>query len=519
MPPEAILSPPRSRLTDRVADGWRLPLARLGLAWLTLFLLTGRDWLTMADKWWTVSTYNHVLFVPPIVGWLVWNRRRELARLTPQAWGPGLVLLAGALFLWLLGTLAGFNSASQLGAVLALQATVPALLGPRVAAGLVFPLAYMLFLVPFGDELVPALQMVTADIVIWLTRISGIPTHIEGVFIDTPVGLFEVAEACSGVQFLVAMLALGVLIAQTCFRGWGRRIAFLAFALALPILANGVRAWGTIYIAQFQGIAFAEGFDHIFYGWIFFALVVGILLALTWRWFDRDPEDPGIDAQALLNSRALGRLSHGAIGANAALAGVVALAAGFALWAGYASRIEADVPARIALPAVSGWQQVDYNPQVDWAPRASGAAHRLLARYRNDAGDEVDVFYALYPAQDDARDASAYGEGALVPDTPWRWVEPGRHSPETTGAVLLANGTVPRIAETSWRTGDLTTGSAARLKLATMRDRLLLRRRPTATLILSVEGRNAEASAEAIDRFVAAMGGRGAWMDRAAGLR
>lgn len=253
MPPDAALSWRRDALVEAIPAGWRKPLARIALAWLALALVAAADWATMAGKWWSVSTYNHVLFVPLIVGWLAWVRRRQVGALVPRAWWPGLAALAGALFLWLLGRLAGVNSASQLGAVLALQAAVPALLGPRVAAALLFPLAYMLFLVPFGDELVPALQMITADIVIWLTRVSGVPAHIEGVFIDTPVGLFEVAEACSGVQFLVAMLALGVLIAQTCFRGWGRRVAFLAFALALPILANGVRAWGTIYIAQFQG--------------------------------------------------------------------------------------------------------------------------------------------------------------------------------------------------------------------------------------------------------------------------
>ena len=223
MPPEASLPLARENPIARIPAVWCGPLARLALAWLALMLLTAREWLTMVEKWWTISTYNHVLFVPPIIGWLVWNRRRELTELVPRAWWPGLVLLAGALFLWLLGTLASFNSASQLGAVLALQAAVVAMLGPRVAAGLLFPLGYMLFLVPFGDELVPALQMITADIVIRLTHLSGIPAVIDGVFIDTPAGLFEVAEACSGVQFLVAMLALGVLIAQTCFRGWRRR--------------------------------------------------------------------------------------------------------------------------------------------------------------------------------------------------------------------------------------------------------------------------------------------------------
>lgn len=519
MPPEAVLPLARENLLARIPAIWRGPLARLALAWLALLLLTARDWLTMADKWWTISTYNHVLFVPPIVGWLVWNRRRELAALTPRAWWPGLVLLAGALFLWLLGTLASFNSASQLGAVVALQAAVLTLLGPRVSAGLLFPLGYMLFLVPFGDELVPALQMITADIVIWLTHASGIPAVIDGVFIDTPVGLFEVAEACSGVQFLVAMLALGVLIAQTCFRGWRRRAIFLAFALALPILANGIRAWGTIYIAQFQGIEFAEGFDHIVYGWVFFGLVVAVLLAVSWRWFDRDPEESSVDPEALRRSALLGHLERASLRPNMALAGVLAIAVAFGLWAGFAARAEARLPAQIVLPEVSGWQQVPYEPAVGWMPRATGAAHRAIARYRNAAGDEVDVFYALYPAQDDTRDASAYGEGALVPGTPWRWVEPGPGSEQASGDVLLAHGQLVRVTETSWRTGDLTTGSAARLKLATMRERLLLRRRPTATLILSVEGRPAAEGARVIDQFSAAMGDRGAWMDRVAGLR
>lgn len=519
MPPEVTLSPARELLISRIRAAWRGPLARLALAWLALVLLTARDWLTMVEKWWTISTYNHVLFVPLIIGWLVWNRRRELAELSPRAWWPGLVLLGGALFLWLLGTLASFNSASQLGAVLALQSVVLATLGPRVATGLLFPLGYMLFLVPFGDELVPALQMITADIVIWLTHLSGIPAVIDGVFIDTPVGLFEVAEACSGVQFLVAMLALGVLIAQTCFRRWLRRAAFLVFALALPILANGVRAWGTIYIAQFQGIEFAEGFDHIVYGWVFFAFVVAVLLAVSWRWFDRDPEEASIDPEALRRSALLGRLERASLAPNTALGGVLAIAVAFGLWASFAARAEAPMPPQIALPEVPGWERVAYEPAIAWEPRASGAAHRLMARYRNAAGDEVDVFYALYPAQDDTRDASAYGEGALVPGTPWRWVEPGHGSAEANRDVLLAHGELVRLAETSWRTGDLTTGSAARFKLATMRDRLLLRRRPTMTLILSVEERPVPEAARIVDQFAAAMGDRGAWMDRAAGLR
>ena len=93
------------------------------------------------------------------------------------------------------------------------------------------------------------MQTVTAEIAIVLLGLTGVPAHLEGIFITTPTGYFEVAEACAGVKFLIAMVAFGALVANVCFRSWPRRIAFLAAAIVVPILANGVRAWGTIYIA------------------------------------------------------------------------------------------------------------------------------------------------------------------------------------------------------------------------------------------------------------------------------
>jgi exosortase A len=307
MPPEVALAPPHAKAA--IPAAWRAPLLRLALAWIGLFALAWSDWSEMARQWWDASTYNHILLVPLILAWLVRQRWPELSKLAPQAWWPGLLLVAGGALVWLGGTAAGINTASQLGAVVMLQGAVAALLGPRVIAGLLFPLAYMFFLVPFGDEMVPALQAITARLAVALTHASGVPAVIDGVFIDTPVGLFEVAEACSGVKFLVAMGALGTLVAHLCFASWKRRALFMLAALVVPVLANGVRAWGTIYIAQSQGIEFAAGFDHIVYGWIFFALVMALVLGTSWRFFDRSPDDPLIDAAALEASPLLARLA------------------------------------------------------------------------------------------------------------------------------------------------------------------------------------------------------------------
>lgn len=495
---------------------WRAAATRLGLAWLALIACFHTDWAAMAGQWWNSSTYTHILVVPAIVAWLIWTRAPQLKRLSPRAWWPGLLFFAGASLLWLLGQLAGFSLASQAGAVAILIAAALALLGPKVGAGLAFPLAYMAFLVPFGDELVPALQMITAKLTIALVGLSGIRAVIDGVFIQTPAGLFEVAEACSGVKFLIAMVAFGVLVAGVCFRSWPRRVAFMALAVILPILANGVRAWGTIFVAQYVGAERATGFDHLIYGWIFFAVVMVVTLALAWRFFDRPADDPMLDAEALERSRWLTALERRGTVPAIALGMMAALAIIAAGWASAADRLRAPLPAQIALPDIPGWQRVAYQPQVWWEPRAHGAERRVLGRYRNAQGAQVDVFLAFYASQDEGKEAGGFGEGALTPGTSWAWISPGPGTSDAKADRLLGADRQGRLAQTSYRTGSVLTGSNLRLKLANIADRLTLRPRPTMLLVLSSEEPHAESSLRA---FRASAGPLGPWMDRIAGLR
>ena len=327
MPPDVVLAAEQAR-PSAIPEVWRGPLIRLALAWAVLIALTWDAWAEMAWQWWNASTYNHILLVPAILAWLVQLRWAELARIAPEAWCPGLAWLGGGVLSWLAGSAADINLIAQVGAVAALQGAVATLLGARVSAGLLFPLGYMFFLVPFGDEIVPGLQTITAELAIALTHASGVPAFIDGIFIDTPAGLFEVAEACSGVKFLVAMVALGALVAHLCFASAIRRALFMLAAMVVPVIANGVRAWGTIYIAQSQGIEFAAGFDHIVYGWIFFALVMGAVLGASWRYFDRPPTEPLIDPDAIRASLSLSWLAGLRLDERYAFAAILVLAAG-----------------------------------------------------------------------------------------------------------------------------------------------------------------------------------------------
>ncbi len=327
MQPETSAAPIHSEgIVDRVSPEWRNALIVLAVSAFAVIAVSAREWVEMLHQWWNIDTYTHVLLVPIIIGWLVYLKLEELAKIKPRAWLPGFVVVAAGLGLWLIGRATGINLIAHAGAVGALQGVVIAALGPRTCLVLALPLCFGVFLVPIGDEFIPQLQAITADISVALTHWSGIPAVVDGIYIDTPVGLFIVAEACSGVRFLIAMVTLSVLVSFTRFESWSRRALFVLASIVVPIIANGIRAWGTIYIAQSQGVEFAAGFDHVFYGWIFFALVVAIVLAGAWKFFESEPEDYGWTADEVAKFAWLDRIEAGSVSPIVAVAGILGLA-------------------------------------------------------------------------------------------------------------------------------------------------------------------------------------------------
>jgi exosortase A len=326
MPPEVSVSRISApSFWGRLSEGWRDAIRLLAIGTLAILAITAREWAEMLYQWWHIDTYSHILLVPMIIGWLVAIKVSELAKTDPRPWLPGLLVLGAGLGLWLIGRITGINLIAHAGAVGTLQGLVISVLGPRVCALLALPLCFGVFLVPFGDEIIGPLQVITAKIAIWLTVASGIPAFYDGIYIDTPVGLFIVAEACSGVRFLIAMVTLAVLVAFTRFSKWSHRAVFMLISIIIPIIANGIRAWGTIYIAQSQGVEFAAGFDHVFYGWFFFAFVVVMVLGFAWRFFEREPEDYGWTLPEIREFALVERLEQGFTRPIVLLAAVFAL--------------------------------------------------------------------------------------------------------------------------------------------------------------------------------------------------
>lgn len=482
---------------------WSRHLGALAGVAAMILALFAPDVAQMTGIWWTSTTYGHCLFIGPVVAWLVWTRRTDLAALTPVGWWPGVLLVAVGGFGWLLGDAGSVSLARQLGLVLMLQGAVVTLLGPNVARGLLFPLCYALFLVPFGDSLERPLQAVTVVIVMPLLHLAGVTASVDGVLIHAGRYHFEVAEACSGAKFVIAMLAFGILVAATCFRSWPRRVGFMVVALVVPVLANGVRAWGTIYAADLWGIERATGLDHIVYGWLFFGCVMAGVLALGWRWFDRAPDAPAFDASRLQ--------APPGIVAPLALAAALTLVtvAFFTAWSGAIAGGAAVLPGRIGLPRVAGWSVVSPDLYSAWQPHHPGADRRLFGRY-TDGRNSVDVGIAFYAGQHEGKELVSFGTGVLAEAD--RWVRVGDLPPVAGGSAMriVAPGPVERTVATWYRVGSTVTADERRVKLETMRARLAGRNQVAVALHIAAPGDDLAA----IARFVAAAGGPAALIDR-----
>ena len=249
-------------------------LSLLIFAWAVVY----KDALVGMEAIWSRSdTFAHGHFILPISLWLLWRDKRQLLLSTVQPSLLALLALAVSLFAGLFAYAADINVLEQLSAVASLIFLLWMLLGNKLTWRYKFPLAYLLFAVPMGENLIPWLQDVTAWFTVFFLKLNGIPVYVDGLYIQIPTGMFEVAVACSGIRYLIASAAVGALYGYLTYQKTHKQIIFFIFALLLPILANGIRAYGIVAIAYYSDMEYATGADHLIYGWLFFGLIIMLM--------------------------------------------------------------------------------------------------------------------------------------------------------------------------------------------------------------------------------------------------
>ncbi|WBS03251.1 exosortase A [Pseudoduganella sp. SL102] len=319
---------------------------------------------SIVSIWERSETFAHGFIIVPISLWLAWRRRAQLASLPVRPCWPALavLLLCGAA--WMLAMLGDVLVVRQYAFAVMIPLAVLAAYGKAIARALAFPLAFLLFGVPVGEGLIEPLIGITANFTVDALRLTGIPVLREGNNFSIPSGDWSVVEACSGLRYLISSVTLGCLYAYLTYQSTWRRVLFIVVALALPVLANGLRAYMIVMIGHSSNMTLAVGVDHLIYGWAFFGLVMLLLFWIGSFWRE---EAPAVAASA----NAIPRLSSASPARVAAAVLGVAVCAG--VWPAYGWYIErgnatppaaelATFAARApAAPAFTEWQP-DFAP-------------------------------------------------------------------------------------------------------------------------------------------------------------
>lgn len=238
----------------------------------------------MAAEWNEFPSLSHGFAVPLIAVYLLWRRRDLLAQAPVEGTTFGLPLMILALGMLVLGSLGGEPFVARLSLPLALFGTVLFLMGPKVARVAWVGLAYLVFMIPLPYVALKALTYqsrlfdagLTATALAWL----NVPVLRDGVMLHLPNITLEVADDCSSVPAIAALLALGAAYSQMQVRPTWIRVTLTLSAVPLALFSNIVRLILTSVGAYYFGPIVLNNTIHKFSGTTVFLATVVLLVAL-----------------------------------------------------------------------------------------------------------------------------------------------------------------------------------------------------------------------------------------------
>lgn len=382
--------------------------------------------------WRRSETFAHCFLIFPISSYLIWKRKDALACLTPCPDYRPLALIALLGFGWLMANMAHVTVVEQFSLVIMIPLLVWTVLGWRVAYEIAFPLLFLLFSVPFGEFLLPALIGFTADFTVGMLKLTGIPVYREGTYFTIPSGNWSVVEACSGLRYLIASITLGCLFAYFNYNSFVKRAIFIALAAIVPIFANGFRAYMIVMIAHLSDMTLALGVDHFIYGWVFFGIVMALLFWIGSLW----AEEPVlvVSSSAEVNKP---QSWHSGWEKRMALSAICALMIA-TIWPLRGAYIEQVMiaaqsePVKLVLPEpISPWHRTE--SMTLWMPNYTGATVQERVFYTDDH-HTVGVFIMYYRLQEQGKEL-VNSQNTLVPEkrTAWKVLN------ENPSAIHVAN--------------------------------------------------------------------------------
>jgi exosortase len=285
---------------ELVASAVRHPPWQAKMWWQALILVLLTVWLyssiflELGLQWWRDPNFSHGFLVPPFIAFVLWRSRHSFLALPgrPSSWG--LLILVFGLCVLAAGSLGAEVFLSRLSLLPLIAGLLVLFFGWHYLRSALFPLCLLFLMIPipsllFNPATLP-LQLLASKMAAATLPVFGVPVFREGNIINLPAMSLEVAQACSGVRSLFALITLAVIYGYLAENVRWIRIALVLAAVPIAIATNGLRIIGTGLLVQYWNPDKASGFFHEFSGGLLF-LISLLMLALLHQalamWFPK----------------------------------------------------------------------------------------------------------------------------------------------------------------------------------------------------------------------------------------
>jgi len=282
-------------LTTRVRNSsanrslwWQAGILLLLIGWLYSSIL-----VHLVGQWWRDPNFSHGFFVPAFSLFVLWQDRPRLAAVRLRPSWSGLLILAFALSVLVVGVLGAELFLSRVSLLLVIAGLIVLFAGWKFFRALLFPWAFLIFMIPIPaiifNQITFPLQFLASRVASAVLPLAGVPVLREGNVIMLPDMALEVAEACSGIRSLLSLATLAIIYGYLLEPRKMIRVLLAMAAVPVAVAANSLRIVGTGLLVQYWDPDKAEGFFHAFSGWLIFVVSLAMLfilhrlLRLLWR--------------------------------------------------------------------------------------------------------------------------------------------------------------------------------------------------------------------------------------------
>lgn len=255
---------------------------------LLLLLLYWQVGIVFVARWFGKSTFYHCLAVPPLVGWLVWQRWERLKATEVHPSVGGIALLGIGLAVVLIGTRLGVNLFIGLSFPFVIAGLVLLLWGWVPLRILAMPILVSFFAIPPPEHALAVVTMPLQKLSAVITEIVarnalGVPVIRDGINLDLHGFQFVVAEQCSGMSSFLALSLTVIFLVELSGLTAGRKASALIALPFVVICANVIRLCLVLITAQYFGphVAISETVHYATDAAVYLSALIAFIMFLS----------------------------------------------------------------------------------------------------------------------------------------------------------------------------------------------------------------------------------------------